>query len=212
MAEGRIHLWIDKLNPEEKMQYKLLALIALTYRANLQTLSELFKIDAAILYQKINDYNYDSNTIPQALKFLFAGDKSDQQQASSKVLAFYLAWNKMNSIEDKEEKEKTRAKLLNIIKSPKGHDALMKLKKEEHLTDTDVLNLLNYQIKYALTFNNINTIIGRSSSFYRERAVRIMEKHPELKERYQVLCDYNSDLTNSIYWEPIRKGIGRNNG
>ena len=175
--EGRIHLRLEELSKDERKAYKLLTYIALTYRANLTTLSELFKIDASTIYEKLMDYNYSSDTHIRGLEFLFHGDRFDQKTSAKKVIAFYLAWLKVSKIEDKEERNFEKTKLLDIIKSVKGYNSLIKLKDGETLNDEELFEVLKYQIKYGMTYEMLNSIIGRHSSSYHQRVLKIIAKY-----------------------------------
>ena len=144
--KNRIHLRLEELNKDERKAYMMLTYIALTYRANLTTLSELFKIDPHELHEKLLDYNYSSDSHLRGLEFLFWGDKFNQEKSAEKIMAFYLAWIKLSKIEDKEARDNEKAKLLGIIKSIKGYNALMKLKSGETLTEEEMLDTVEKAI------------------------------------------------------------------
>ena len=210
--KNRIHLRLEELNKDERKAYMMLTYIALTYRANLTTLSELFKIDPHELHEKLLDYNYSSDSHLRGLEFLFWGDKFNQEKSAEKIMAFYLAWIKLSKIEDKEARDNEKAKLLGIIKSIKGYNALMKLKSGETLTEEEMLEVLKYQLKYGLTYDMLNSIIGRDPSAYNQRLLRILSKYPNVKVRYDLLMEYNKDKGKQIALDAIRKNGGRKNG
>lgn len=207
--KSRIHLKLDELQKDERKAYIMLTYIALTYRPNLTTLAELFKIDANTLYNKLMEYNYGSDLNLQGLEFLFSGDAFDQKTAAQKTLAFYLAWKKACGIEDEKERTLEKTKLLSIIKSTKGYNALMKLKNGETLTEEEMIQVFKYQIKYGMTYDMLNCILGRDSSAYNQRLLRMFTKYPQLKERYDLLNEYNKTRGKAIVMDAIRKNGGR---
>ena len=210
--ETRIHLRLEELNKDEKKAYMMLTYIALTYRANLTTLSELFKIDSSEIQQKLMNYNYSSDSHLRGLEFLFYGDRFNQKTSAEKTIAFYLAWTKACKIEEKAERDNEKAKLLEIIKSIKGYNALMKLKDGETLSEEEMFEVLKYQLKYGMTYEMINLIIGRNSTAYNQRLLKILSKYPNVKERYDLLMEYNKNIGKQITLDAIRKNGGRKNG
>ena len=112
--QSHIHLKLTIFAHDERKQYQILTLIALKYRTNLSTLSTIFNIDEKTLYDNLMECNYTSDIHRQALGFLFYGDSFDQNLAAQKTLAFCVAWQKANQIQEQTTRSEEIKQLLKI--------------------------------------------------------------------------------------------------
>lgn len=183
----QIKLRIDRFYKNEEQQYIFLRRLALTFRARLPLLSELFQIDENELFNKLRMYNH---SVEDSLKYLYYFDVSDQDEAKRNIISFYQELLTAVIKKDKAVQKFLIGRIADIrIKS---------LIKEKHidrnLSDEEILVILEYQLKYALDHSDAAGMLGINPDSYRRRVLAVIEKDEELKMRYERLMGYNQQL------------------
>ena len=100
----------------------------------------------------------------------------------------------------------TKKKLRSLVKSLKGARALEKLKAGEILSEEEMLLVCKYQIRYGMTYDNLDVFLEKDSSGYTQRLLRILPKYPSLKKHYDLLLEYNKHRGKDSY---IKNSGGR---
>ena len=187
MENKSVKLRIDKFYKSEEQQYIFLRRLALTFRARLPLLSELFQIGENELFDKLRMYNH---RVEDSLKYLYYFDISDQEEAKRNIIAFY---QELLTAVLKKDRDVQKFLIGRIADS-----RIKGLIKEKHLdrnlSEEEILIILEYQLKYALDHNNVAGMLGISSENYRRRVLAAIAKDEDLKARYERLMDYNQHL------------------
>ena len=163
---------------------------ALVFRLKLETLFQIYDIEKIYgvstseeLYKKLIDENF---WIDFSLNYLFFNDQTDQNLA---LTEFYNYYNKlmialrMNKTVFKEYLDFLSDKGINAIKKKDNLD----------LTYPDYLEILNYQLKYAIPSIAIEKEFGICRSVYQKKVSKLIEQNPELYEKYHSLMDFGHD-------------------
>jgi len=186
-------LLLSILAKSEKIQYQILKNIALTFRAQLPLLSELFQIDEDELLKKLEMHNNLQSV--WALDFLFKRDIADQEKAKRDIYNFYNEFLKVRKTKDVVTLEMLRKQIFDydvtyFLARRQGLESTFQGVKQENYTDKEIEMVLRYQLKYALSGDQIQNIFGINRSTYISgRLPAILEKNPELRTRYEYLCD-----------------------
>lgn len=195
MAEKSIILRLSTFSDDAKTQLRIIGLLALTYRASLDTLMKLFPSlpkEPEKLFDLLIYANYSSDYHQQGLKFLVSLDiLPDQNEAAKRIYAFHEYWKQMNQIQDPKEKNIRRSALWNIITSAKAYGLLMEYKNGRILTDDEFVSTIQYHLKYALTYDQLSDFIGKSNSGYVQREQKLVKKYPYLEAALAKLAEFN---------------------
>lgn len=187
MEDKKVKLRIDKFYKNEEQQYIFLRRLALTFRARLPLLSELFHIDEEELFNKLRMYN---RSVEDSLKYLYYFDISDQEEAKRNIIAFY---QELLTAVVKKDKE-TQKFLIGIIADSRIKSLIKEKHLDRNLSDEEILVILEYQLKYALDHKDAAGMLGINPENYRRRVLAVISGDEELKTCYERLMDYNQHL------------------
>ena len=179
--------YLEVFSADRDYQNKLLLHIALTFRLNLDSLELLFHRDKNELYELLIKES-NGTYMFYSLEYLFKTDSSNQKKAIRDFIDFYCDFLEALKKNDKNEKIAIIRRVTDY--SVKGIDK--KTSNYEDITEEDIANLLNYQLKYALTSKIVSDTFNVSKSGYPKRVLKYIEDKPELKERYKNLSEYHS--------------------
>lgn len=184
MENEKVKLRIDKFYRTEEQQFVFLRRLALTFRARLPLLSELFQIDENELFEKLRLYNPD---LESSLNYLYNCDVTDQEVARRNIISFYQRL--LNAVLSKD-------KIMQKYLIGKISDVRIKeLIKEKHfdrrLTDDEIRVILEYQLKYALDRYDVASMLNINPDSYCRRVNSFIRKFPEYQDSYDRLVNYN---------------------
>ena len=180
-----VKLKLDMLNRDENTQTKILAQIALTYRATLKTLSELFGIDEDELLKRFKIAGIGS--LYYSLNYLFNFEFPNQDIARAGVIDFYRNLITVYLQKDTEALNE----LMQNLTDKKARNIMNNRKSGDSISDDDLETILNYQLKYSLTTAQTASAFTIQQSNYRTRLTKYFADHPDLEERYNALADYH---------------------
>ena len=184
MEEKKLKLRLDVFYKTEEKQYIFLRRLALTYRASLPLLSELFQISQEELKTKLRKYN---DGVLKSLTYLFNYDISNQDNARNRIIMFYKKI--LTAMIEKDED--TVKSLIDYISDSKMKKLIKIKTPEKAWSNEDILTLLNYQLKYALTLREVSGMVRYNAASYQQRVIPLLEENPKLKENYVRLAEYN---------------------
>lgn len=172
---SHVHL---ELLCSKKEENNLIIHLALTFRLHLDTLSSLLDIKESVLERRL--LNACNSKTKKALENLFYFDKTKQENNVVKFLDYYKEL--LNAIIKKDNM--TKSKLLNkvsdayILEFKKNYIIGSKLKRKE------VVVLLNYQIKYILTDEEIVKMFKIDLNDYRNKVENILQSNEDIMKLY----------------------------
>lgn len=192
---GMAKLRLEVFAKDEEKQWQYLMHIALTYRAKLPLLSELFQIPENILYENLIKYNRNSF---RSLNYLFKYDYSaldeeaSQENARNNILQFYK-----DLLRAKRKNDINETRRLNYSISDIEAKNIIKKFKEKNigdLTDEDIGIMLNWQLKYAALSRQVSQVFGISQRNYIDRIKKYLVGKDELQRKYEYLADFNNSI------------------
>jgi hypothetical protein len=187
----KLHLGI-LFNDEEK-QLKFLSQIALTFRAKLPLLAELTTYTQDEL---LDIYNKASKSDYESLDYLFFYDTSDQEKARADILAYYK--RVVEAVKAKDNQEIRR-----LLRMVSDYDAAqVKIRHQGGgiaLTDEEALIILKYQLKYALTGNEVAHTFDIRKHGYTDKIAKLLADNPDLDGTYSTLVARNNQRRTSSY-------------
>ena len=175
-------LRLDILSKNPNIQIKLLHHIALTFRAKLPLLSELFGMEEKEIYDGLCNGVYF-----QSFNYLFNVDSTDQEEARINIITYYQEL--LNAM-------RTKDKVMRKILIARIDDSIVNKiinRTEKILSDEDIEEIIKYQIKYSLTYRATAEIFHINAPNYSDRLKKYLETNPELRKKYEVLAAYNQD-------------------
>ncbi len=191
-------LKLEVLGSTEEKQWQYLKHIALTFRAKLPLLSELFQIPEDVLYENLLKYNRNSF---KSLIYLFEKDYSaldeeaSQENARNNILQFYK-----DLLRAKRKSDINEMRRLQYLISDIEAQKLIKKFREKNIsviTDEEIGVILNWQLKYACLGTQVSQAFGIERSNYLKRVNKYLTDKDELRRRYEYLVDYNMSLRHS---------------
>lgn len=185
--EAKPRFRLDIFNKDKESQWKILGHIALTFRLKLYTLSELFKIDENEIWKNL-DYAFMDSNIRWSLEYLFQVEPYEEDSVD-RFTIFYRDY--LTALSDKDI-EMQRFLLRQLF----DYDVIKLKEKRENnkfdsLTDDDIMVIINYQLKYALSNYDTCILFHCSREKYKKEKDRILEDKPKLKERMECVNEYN---------------------
>lgn len=182
--EGSTKIELSVIYKEIENQYKFMVHAALTFRLHLDTLSNLLQIDENELLENMirlvpNSYN--------AITYLLYHDVNEQTIARQEFLSYYREL--LNAIRTKDIEEKKR--LISIVTDFNVAQIRKKHQLGDPLSEQEIEAILKYQIKYALTQEEISLMFDINRANYSKRVEKIIQKNLGLKTKYEYLSDYN---------------------
>ena len=187
-------LRLDVLYNTKEKQYSFLKHAALTFRLHLDTLSNLFSIKEEEI---LENFVGNAGGSYEAITFLFYHDGKNQKIAKENFISYYREL--LNAISNKDKEAKKR--LIEQIGDSKAIEFRNKERAiNEKITDEEMMTLLRYQLKYALTALNMKSIFGINRQNYQRRIQILLENDPELRSDYEYLADYNSSLRTGTHY------------
>lgn len=164
---------------DPKYLNNLVVHLALTFRANSETIQELFGINVGDLKWG-NAYD--------GFLYLEGFDSTNQELVKQRIRDFYNAYKKAKEEGNKEE-------LVNLIRQISDYRAKKMQEREvgQAYSDEDTLALINYQIKYCLTNDKMVKAFSLDRNVYVKnvQALLTQEGYEELRFSYEHLCSYN---------------------
>lgn len=181
-------LKLDIVYSEPEKQHQLLRHIALTFRAKLPLLSTLFGLSEEELLKIL----YVPYTNTESINYLLYTDKTDQEVAMEKILAFYR--DLLNAVRSKDRK--SMALLIRSVSDYDASQVIKNRKPSEPITDSEFSVIIKHQLKYSLTRGEVSKIFDTNlyNGGFSDSIARFLEANPELRERYEALMEYNSQL------------------
>lgn len=156
-------------------------------------LSELFQIPEDELLKKLEFYNPNAY---RALHFLFFFDLSNQEAARCGVITFYKQL--LSAILSKDKVEQLR--LVHKISDMEASRVANRRKSGDILTDEDAKVIMQYQLKYAMSYQVTSDLFNIHKSSLHRKVQKIIAEDDSLKEKYERLKDYDE-----IAWDKKRK-------
>ena len=191
--DGSTKLRLDVIYHSEESQYRFLIHAALTFRLHSNTLSDLFQMDEKELYEKLIQY---ANGTYYALMYLFYHDMKDQKVARKEFLNYY--GELLNAIRNKDIDGKRR--LISVISDKDALEFRKNFQEGNIISEEELIILLKYQLKYALTGDKMESIFLVERKNYQKRVKKLIEKHEDLRLDYENLLDYNIDKGKKGYY------------
>ena len=176
-------LRLDVLYRDERKQTWLLSQLALTFRVNLDTLSQLFDIPRNELESRIMKFN---EFCYGPFVYLFYKDKANQELAKARLIEYYRML--LNALLRKDVD--TINVLLRELKDDEVREFKYRHKLGEIKTSEEMMSLIKYQLKYALSNNKMASMFHFDRNAYDERVRRELSNNPELESQYNNLIDY----------------------
>ncbi|MBE6157004.1 MAG: hypothetical protein E7161_04615 [Firmicutes bacterium] len=177
-------LRLDVFYKSVEKQYVFLRRLALTFRARLPLLSELFQISENELNTLLEIHNPNYS---RALRYLFYFDISDQEKAKSELLAYYQEL--LNAMVSKDKNRQSQ--LTGKIADSDLAEVFEKSQSGKRLSQDEYARVLNYQLKYAIALRNICYMLGVDKNTYKRNIKPILESDVDLKASYERLAEYN---------------------
>jgi len=173
---------VSKFYKTEDKQYAFLRRLALTFRAQTPLLSDIFQIPEDELYQKIINYNYIYDL---SLKFLFNFDISDQEEARNNLIVY------LNELLEaaRSKNVESQKRLLAIISDSHMKEIIQK-SKTDGLNSDEMLKVLEYQIKYALSMRKTAALINLHPATYSDCIQKFLDNDETLREGYDKVSDF----------------------
>lgn len=185
LIDNNPKLRLDVLYKDYPSQIKFLSHIALTFRTNLDTLSNLFNISKKELENEIMKSN---ESCYESFYYLFYKDHTNQELAKARLIDYYR--DLINAILKKDIE--TVNVLIREIKDTKIKEFKEVHKFRDIKTDEEIMTLLNYQLKYSLSNNVMADKFHFDRTTYAQRVRKLIDDNPELKSRYEDLIKYYS--------------------
>ena len=170
-------LRLDVFFDNEIAETEFLKNIALTFRANYDTLKELFNYDDDVLTKLFTG---------NAMEYLNSYDNTNQEFAKEEIISYYKSLLKAF----KSKKNEEINKILMIINDTWKEDLINKIKSNKILDSNDYNNIFNYQLKYALREHEIEKIFGINKEIYFQNVTIILDSNIIFKNRYDSLKEY----------------------
>ena len=164
---------------DPKYLNNLVVHLALTFRANSETIQELFGINVG---------NLKWGNAYEGFLYLEGFDSTNQELVKQRIRDFYNAYKKARLEGNKEE-------LVNLIRQISDYRAKKVREREigQPYSDEDILALINYQIKYGLTNDKMEKVFSLDRDIYARKvqALLTQEGYEELRVSYEHLASYN---------------------
>lgn len=182
---GTVKLSLDILHQNQEQQWKFLMHIALCFRLKLGSLANLFHLDEKLIIKKFLGLK---GGVYNSLLYLFYQDVTDQQIAIEKFLNYYKEL--LTAIKNKDIEQENNLK--KQVTDYSVSEFIKEFETSKTLTDDNIEVLLNYQLKYALTFDNMINRFNLNGMEYQNKVMQFISDKPYLKERLDALIDYAS--------------------
>lgn len=184
--DGYTKLRLDVLFEKEDNQWVFLMHIALHFRLKLDSLAQLFQLDEKLIVKKFLSLN---GGVYNSLLYLFYRDVTDQEVAKEKFINYYREL--LTAIKNKSIEEE------NVLKNQITDYAVGEYIKNHQgtLTEEEVSVLLDYQLKYALSFDDMIKKFVLDKESYQSKVYEYVIDKPYLKERLDTLIDHTTKLT-----------------
>ena len=183
---SNVSLKLDSLFSKEKNKIMFLSHLALYFRAKLPLLEELFGYSKEELIEKIYYYNSHCH---ESFEYLFNEDDYNQEIARINIINFFRDY--VNAIIEKDFL--TKNSLIKLIDDSSVSEFFLNHKKTNYKTDEEMLLLINYQLKYAMSNKKMEEKFKFAYNGYIRRARSILQNYPELLERYEKLINYYAE-------------------
>lgn len=179
-------LRLDIIYRDYNKQLKFLSHLALHFRAKFPLLEELFGIDAKKLLNDLIKYNENCY---ESLLYLFYQDNTNQEYAKANIIEYYR--NLIDAISKKDISTQ------NVLIREIGDSKIVKFQAQHKNGDIksneDIMTLLNYQLKYAISSKKLAEKFNFDRAQYVRRVRDITSNMPELNMRYEELTDYHKE-------------------
>ncbi len=180
---------IEFFYKEREKQVQALFHMALTFRVKIGILANLFNLDEDELFNDLTNYVKEKTGLAKAFYYLCNNDYTDEEEAIHNLLAFYREYLEAIRLNDRVAAKNVISKITDI----KAKEFKNKPRKPtDRISEEEVADLLNYQLKYALSGNALAMTFNINRANINYRILEYIKDKPELKKRYEDLCDYNS--------------------
>lgn len=177
-------LRLDIIYKDEDKQMQFLSHLVLHFRCKPALISELFGFDEDDITTKLLDFNKGCY---ESFNYLFYKDNYDQEQAKINVIDYYR-----NLIEAISKKDiATKNVLIREISDNKVIEFKNNHTNGDIKDDNDILTLLRYQLKYAVSNRKMGEKFHFDDANYARRVRKLIENNQELQNRYELLVNYN---------------------
>lgn len=181
---GSTKLRLDVIYDSELLQNHFLFHMALTFRAKPATLAELFQLDEKKLLETLIGVSLGGYN---SLLYLLYHDNTDQDLVKQNIISYYRDLINAESSKDMV----TKKSLIDMVSDEKVAEIKKQIEEDNksiiELTNEELESLLNYQLKYTLSINELANTFGIDASIYQKRVEILIQSLPELKERYILL-------------------------
>lgn len=183
---GSTKLRLDVIYDDELLLKHFLFHLALTFRAKPKTIAGLFQLDEKKLLEDLISVSMSGYN---SLLYLLYHDNSDQDLAKQNIISYYREL--LNAISKQNNAEKYR--LINLISDEKIATIKKSLEEGktsiETLDSKDIEELLKYQLKYALSVNELANTFGIDANIYEVKISEFL-KQVDDREKYKgILSD-----------------------
>lgn len=160
----------------------------LTYRLSIDTVYELFDIKGLYGVEK-EDFSTmlfkKYGHIQEALTYALYIESLDQEECIMKFKKLYdmLMITKNKKLFPEYLAEITDVSAMNTMKKSYGE-----------MTDEEFIEVIKYQLKYALSGIYMAAELNIVRSSYDKRLLKVISNYPDLEKRYKKLAEYQRDI------------------
>lgn len=192
---------LNKLFNKKENQINFMYNSILTFRLQTNSIMELFDTESLLgvsseeeVFKKITS---DLSSCYQSLIFLFNILHNDQEYQKAE---FYKYYQKL--LISKSYNMDVFKDYLNDI-CDKEYYKLTSLRKES-LTDEDYLVLSKFQIKYALSSNYMQGVVGVGNSQYSKKVRKLHEDDPHFLDEFEQLMEHTA-IRSQMQYKPNKE-------
>lgn len=177
---------LNKMFPTTKNKNNFIVMSILTFGITKESMATFLNINVEEL---LTTYIYPSSFC-ESVERRWHHISNSQEEAltnfSDLILALYQAFINRDVKAFKERISKITDKAAkNLIDNRKNGDKI---------SDSDILTILKYQIKYALSAGKTASLFRIDRTNYLKRVSKILETYPEYEEAYKTLATANQKL------------------
>ena len=170
---------LNDLNMDAKSKYNFLALCVLTFRLHMPNVEELVNMNKENIIKNLMQYNPQEK---EAFRYLFTADKTNQTKCLN---AFNKYYKGLKETMKKKDKKKVHELLFAI-----NDNYVINLIGQTKLTNRDIKEIINYQIKHAKTTQEISKLIKIPCKELNNKIKECLKTNKQLQSSYFNLLNY----------------------
>lgn len=174
---------LEKMYPTEERRYHFIARCILNFKFTIDTACSIFKIEKNELDRKLE---FHESKVSQSLNYHLFHSPFDQDSAKSEFITYFNKLKQAYLNRDIEAFKKQVQELndSDAIKIKKEHE------KNHRRSDEEILIILNYQLKYAISSTAIEKIFSIKRAMYKDRVEALADRYPLLVSNFHYLSDF----------------------